>query len=81
MSFTYLQRNKMFCKGKYGEYSKFEDAQAACTEDSNCVAVYDNKCDGGTFHLCPKKHYYRSSASSCIFAKTIQGKIFDSYKA
>ena len=63
----------MYCKGKYNSYSTIGDAETACNEDDNCVAVYDNGCDGGTFYLCPKKYYYRSSKTSCIFEKMIEG--------
>ena len=52
----------------YGTYATFEEAQIACFNDSQCVAVQDEDCNHiGDFHLCKKG--IRSSRSSCIYEK------------
>lgn len=74
-SSTYVQRSKTYCRGKYAQYPTIEEAQVACSSDTNCVAVYDQRCDGKDFTLCPKKDFFLKSSSSCIYEKTITGEI------
>ena len=61
---------------KYNVYSTVAAAQAACTADSNCKAVYDQGCDQSTndVYLCPtlysgSLYSYSTSSSSCIYEK------------
>jgi len=63
----YTQSKKTSCNGKGRKrYSKLEEAQEACTKDSECKGLYDSRCDGG-YYMC--KGSQRKSRSSCTWWK------------
>ena len=52
----------------YGDYDSLETAQQACLNDTHCIAVQDEGCDGtGVFHHC--KRGTKGPSSSCIYPK------------
>ena len=52
----------------YGDYDSLETAQQACLNDTDCIAVQDEGCDGtGVFHHC--KRGTKGPSSSCIYPK------------
>jgi len=55
---------------KYGShYPTLATAEEACKTDSNCQAVCDLGCDGGTFSLCPIGIPFKDSLQSCVYVK------------
>ena len=70
---SFTQKNKTTCrKSKYNKFSSLQEAKTKCGEDSGCHGVYDARCDGKRWYLCP----YGStsvSSSSCVYIK--EGKV------
>jgi hypothetical protein len=59
-----------------GVYTSMASAQAACTADSSCHSVYDNRCDGtGSFYTCTSAVGTRSSIGSCLSVKSAQAQV------
>ena len=58
---------------KYGNYPTLKLAQAACSVDINCKAVFDDHCHrGNEFYLCPTTSTLESSQHSCVYEKSKQ---------
>ena len=53
----------------YGYYQNVEEAKEACSNDSNCAAIYDNSCDDHGVSLCPLGYTEKQSSSSCLYIK------------
>ena len=58
------------CYNNYNSYDTINEAISACTLDSGCGGVYDGKCDGTGFSLCPTGIIYGISVDSCIHQKS-----------
>ena len=55
------------------EYSSLDSAKASCNEDTSCLLIYDDVCDGKLYHTCStERHVSSSSIVSCVYVK--QGK-------
>ena len=55
---------------RYGNFSTFEEALAACDSDSNCEMVMDHFCDAsGPFELCSSSSLCRSGQGTCSYQK------------
>ena len=55
----------------YGRYPTYAEAQAACSEDIKCAAIYDGNCDNDHFRLCPTDYTEKESVNgSCLYIKT-----------
>ena len=57
---------------QYEEYDNLDKAIRACFEDNNCLAVYDNECDGANkYTLCPVSEViqYSGKSKSCLHRK------------
>ena len=55
---------------RYGNFSTFEEAIAACDSDSNCEMVMDHYCDAsGAFELCSSSSLCRSGQGTCSYQK------------
>ena len=67
----YKNVSSTWCYRNYGDYSSLTSAKLACTSDSNCQAIYDQRCnDAGAFTLCPNSTIFEySSYGSCIYSK------------
>jgi len=70
------QEGKHCWNSKYGNYPSLEEAQTACSADSNCQGVYDLWCDTlDSYYLCPAKtssgdaFELKPSGSSCVYTK------------
>ena len=70
------QEGKHCWNSKYGNYPSLEEAQSACSADSNCQGVYDLWCDTlDSYYLCPAKKSsgdafeLKPSGSSCVYTK------------
>ena len=53
----------------YGYYENVEEAKEACSNDSNCAAIYDNYCDDHVVQLCPSGYTEKASSASCLHIK------------
>ena len=49
----------------------FEDAKKNCRKDENCVAIWDDTCDGESFYTCRKQKDWDdiSRDGSCVWRK------------
>ena len=67
----YKKANLRHCyDAKYNNFSNIEEAKKMCSSDKNCTAIYDDKCDGGPFHLCRNQAYWDGESwESCIYRK------------
>ena len=60
----------------YGEYPNLIDAQNACSQQDDCIGVYDWECNNKEFSLCTKGWQERSSNhGSCAYMKG-RGNLF-----
>jgi|EP01047_Picozoa_sp_COSAG01_P012636 hypothetical protein len=59
-----------------GVYTSLATAEAACTADSTCHSVYDDRCDGtGTFYTCSSAVGATSSIGSCLAVKSSRAQV------
>ena len=55
---------------RYGDYKTLEKAQEDCTNDVDCIGVYDWQCNNTEFSLCPVGYDERMSEyDSCVYMK------------
>ena len=67
---SFTKEQKSCYDNKYGSFATMQDAKLVCLEDSKCIGVYDQHCDGeNSFSLCPREHDLESSTSSCTYIK------------
>ena len=58
------------CDGIYGSFNDTDEANKACYQDSDCVAIVDSFCDNKEFKLCNKESDIKySTIQSCAFIK------------
>ena len=79
----YTKLDKKYCSNwSYGSFSTIQSAKDACSADSNCQGVYDQRCDADPYniYLCPYSvKLYSSSMRSCVFQKNEKGKYSKSF--
>ena len=67
----FLPQQPGFCSNEediYGEYMLRKFAELACSNDSQCIGIQDEGCNGiGVFRMC--KNGFRNPSSSCIYHK------------
>ena len=66
---SFTEKIKTSCgKSKYERFSSLQEATTECGKDSDCSGVYDSRCDGKYWYLCPYDSTYPST-SSCTYMK------------
>lgn len=67
---TFIKTERRSCyQNDYGRYNTLDDAKFACSNDSECLGIYDVYCNGPPFYLCPKGKELKISKSSCTYIK------------
>ena len=56
-------------KPRYGNFSTFEAAAMACSNDPLCEMVMDRECDGQGYELCSSTTLCRSAEGTCSFKR------------
>jgi len=57
---------------RYGGYNDLDAAEDACDADTECIAVYNKKCEGNAFELCKTSVVpvlKNSHIDSCVYPK------------
>jgi len=69
----YTKQTKKWCRTKLKGKpmtDNLEQAKKLCSQYSDCVGVYDFKCDNkGTLGYCKVGHSFSGSSSSCVYTK------------
>ena len=76
----YIKLEHKSCSPYYDKYGTAAQAQAVCTSDDKCVAIYDEKCDNnGTMKLCSKTSAIFRDSASCIYVAEGMRRTFTSW--
>ena len=60
----------------YGQYTHLNLAKTECTNDSQCIGVYEASCDkNGPFMLFKKGFVTSIYGKHCIYKKKVNGKL------
>jgi len=64
---VYTEVDYVSCLGRYLLYYNLGEAKTACSSLDQCLGVYNKKCEGKIFQLCPWA--FKESVSDCTFRK------------
>ena len=60
----------------FNQYEQLSDAKVACSNDSNCIGIYEASCDkNGPFTLLKNGFVTSEFGTNCIYKKKQYGKV------